>query len=214
MFCSRGLFLSWVKSQFVSECCPPPPASCCSKNPGGSRRVLVGSVKWLWHTHFIGVWGSGRRSKALYRGPDNSLAWPGRKQLHSGHFIELGGSLPHSQGPPLFICLRQIWPFLCPSHFWQARLVSFLVGLRTYQHPGSEIASWTSERASPSFLHVHSNSNFGTRCDWNITVERYGVLRTSVSCSERRKVKYVTGHLSDVAVVMSMVLMHQNSVHL
>jgi len=27
-------------------------------------------------------------------------------------------------------------PFLCPSHFWQAQIISLLVGLRTYQHPG------------------------------------------------------------------------------
>jgi len=27
-------------------------------------------------------------------------------------------------------------PCLCPSHFWQAQFVSFLVGLRTYLHPG------------------------------------------------------------------------------
>jgi hypothetical protein len=55
----------------------------------------------------------------------------------------------------------------------------------------TERASWTSERASPSYLLVRSNSNFGTRCDLNVTVERYGVLKTSVSWSESRKDKHV-----------------------
>jgi len=70
------------------------------------------------------------------RGADKSLARPGRNKLHSPHFMELGGSLPHSQESTTCPYPRQINPFLCPSHFWQAQLVSFLVGLRTYQHPG------------------------------------------------------------------------------
>ena len=48
----------------------------------------------------------------------------------------LGGSLPHSQESTTCPYPSQINPFLCPSHFWQTQLVSFLVGLRTYQHPG------------------------------------------------------------------------------
>ena len=52
--------------------------------------------------------------------------------------MEIGGSLPHSQQSTTCPYPSQINPFLCPSHFWQAQLVSFLVGLRTYQHPGSE----------------------------------------------------------------------------
>ena len=47
--------------------------------------------------------------------------------------MELGGSLPHSQQPTTYPYPNQINPFLCLSHFWQAQLVSFLVGLRTYQ---------------------------------------------------------------------------------
>jgi len=50
--------------------------------------------------------------------------------------MELGGSLPYSQQST--ICPpypSQNTPFLCQSHSWQAQLVSFLVGLRTYQHP-------------------------------------------------------------------------------
>jgi len=56
-------------------------------------------------------------------------------KLHSQHFMEHGGSLPHSQQSTTCPYSSQINPFLCPSHFWQAQLVSFLVGLRTYQHP-------------------------------------------------------------------------------
>ena len=50
--------------------------------------------------------------------------------------MELGGSLPHSQESTTCPYPSQINPLLCPSHFWQAQLVSFLVGLKTYQHPG------------------------------------------------------------------------------
>ena len=49
----------------------------------------------------------------------------------------LGGSLPCSQQPTTCPYPSQIDPFLCPSHFWQAQFVSFLVGLRTYQHSGT-----------------------------------------------------------------------------
>ena len=73
--------------------------------------------------------------RLMYRGADKSLARPGREQLISPAFMELGGSLPHSQQSTTFPYPSQINPYLCPSHFWQAQLVSFLVGLRTYQHP-------------------------------------------------------------------------------
>jgi hypothetical protein len=72
-----------------------------------------------------------------YRGAVKSLARPGGNKLHSPHFMELGGSLPHSQASTTCPYPSQINSFHCPSHFWQAQLVSFLVGLRTYQHPGT-----------------------------------------------------------------------------
>ena len=50
--------------------------------------------------------------------------------------MEPGGSLKHSQESTTCPYPSKISPFLCPSHFWQVQLVSFLVGLRTYQHPG------------------------------------------------------------------------------
>jgi len=54
--------------------------------------------------------------------------------------MELGSSLPHSQESTTCPYPSQINPFLCPSHFWQEQLVSFLVGLRTYQHPGTSFS--------------------------------------------------------------------------
>jgi len=51
--------------------------------------------------------------------------------------MELGCSLPHSQESTTCPSPSQINPLLCPSHFSQAQLVSFLVGPRTYQHPGT-----------------------------------------------------------------------------
>jgi len=50
--------------------------------------------------------------------------------------MELGVSLPHSQQSTTCPYPSQINPFFCPSHFWQAQLLSFLPGLRAYQHPG------------------------------------------------------------------------------
>ena len=56
-------------------------------------------------------------------------------KLHSPNFVELVSSLPHPQQFTTSKYPSQIKPFLCPSHFWLAQLVSFLIGLRTYQHP-------------------------------------------------------------------------------
>ena len=58
-------------------------------------------------------------------------------KVHSPHFMELGGSLSHSQQYTTCPYPNQIKSLLCPSHFWQAQFISFLVGLRAYQHPVS-----------------------------------------------------------------------------
>ena len=50
--------------------------------------------------------------------------------------MELVGSLPNSQQSTTCPYPKQINPLFCRSHIWQARLLSFLVGLRTYQHLG------------------------------------------------------------------------------
>ena len=69
-------------------------------------------------------------------------------KLHSPHFMELGGSLPHSHESTICPYPSQINPFLCPSHFRQAQPFSFMVGLRNYQHPG--IYHDISARLNPS----------------------------------------------------------------
>jgi len=57
--------------------------------------------------------------------------------------MELGGSsLPHSQESTTCPYPSQINPFRCPNHFWQVQVVCFLIGLRTYQHPGTICAAW------------------------------------------------------------------------
>jgi len=58
-------------------------------------------------------------------------------QLHSPHFMEVEGSLSHSQDSTTCPYPSQINPFLCPSHFGQPQRFSFLVGLRIYQHTSS-----------------------------------------------------------------------------
>ena len=55
--------------------------------------------------------------------------------------MEIGCSLPHSQQSTTCPYPSQINPFLFSTHLWQAQLVSFLVGIRTYQHRGSLTAS-------------------------------------------------------------------------
>ena len=81
-----------------------------------------------------------------YRGADKSVAWPGRKQANVSlrmAWISFG-SLP---------CRKKTWwqltPRCCWNHVrpWHAsELVSFLVGLRTYQQPG--ILGYYSKQAS------------------------------------------------------------------
>jgi len=74
--------------------------------------------------------------------------------------MELGGSLPHSQQSTTCPYPSQINPFLCPSHFWQAQLVSFLVGLRTYQHQVNDLL--VSKSVPFSSRPVIFQNSFGT----------------------------------------------------
>jgi len=57
--------------------------------------------------------------------------------------MEFGSSLPHSQEYTTCPYPSQINAFFCPSQFWQAQLVSILVGLRTYQHPNTKLERLT-----------------------------------------------------------------------
>ena len=72
----------------------------------------------------------------------------------------------------------QISPFLCPSYVCQAQLVSFLVRLKTYQHPGSNANCPLFENSDrcvkyeDSFISVinHINAqNFCFKIIWLIT---------------------------------------------
>ena len=49
-------------------------------------------------------------------GADKSLARPGSKQATFPYFMEIGGSLPHTQEFTTFPYPSQINPFLCLSH--------------------------------------------------------------------------------------------------
>jgi len=64
--------------------------------------------------------------------------------------MELGVSLPQSQQSTTCLYPSQINPFLCPSQFWQAQLVSFLVGLSTHHHPRILPSIFPSIRCSKS----------------------------------------------------------------
>jgi hypothetical protein len=79
--------------------------------------------------------------------------------------MELGGSLHHSQQPTTSPYPSQINPFLCPSHFWQAHLFSYLVGLRTYQHPGTyqiskDILIWRGSETSWQWVSVANDNGY------------------------------------------------------
>ena len=72
----------------------------------------------------------------LYSGADKSLARPGRKQATFPAFYGTWRFITTFTKSTTCPYPSQINPFLCPSHFWEAQLASFLVGLRTYQHLG------------------------------------------------------------------------------
>ena len=83
--------------------------------------------------------------------------------------MELGGSLPQSQESTTCPYPSQINLFLCPSYFWQGQLVSFLVRLRTYQHPSTTISFSSHQPLEPllcALCTTHKNKN--ACCDVNI----------------------------------------------
>ena len=92
--------------------------------PGNDVKNLWNPEGWLGWLRYEEKWSAGFKTQNV-----------AANKLHSPHFMELWGSLPHSQQSTACRYSSPINPFLCPSHFWQAQLVSFLVGLRTYQHP-------------------------------------------------------------------------------
>ena len=76
-----------------------------------------------------------------YRGADKSLARPGRKQANVSvrmAWISFGALLCRKK-KTWQLASRCCWSRACPWH--ASELVSFLVGLRTYQHPGKSGSS-------------------------------------------------------------------------
>jgi len=93
-----------------------------------------GKKHWEWK------WG-GKGCMYTYRGADKSLAWPGRKQASvSVRMVWISfGALPYRRKKKAWhLASRCCWNLARPRH--TSELVSFLVGLRTYQHPG--IKDW------------------------------------------------------------------------
>jgi len=77
------------------------------------------------------------RQVKYYRGADKSLAWPGRKQAYVSvrmAWISFG-TLPCGGGGLYDSSRLDVVEITRPWH--ASKLVSFLDGLRTYQHPGT-----------------------------------------------------------------------------
>ena len=99
----------------------------------------------------------------FYRGADKSLARPGRNEANvSGRMAWIFfGALP---------CRKQkTWWQLASWYCWNrarswhaSELVSFLVGLRTYQHTGTYRCKWISTPTSRSFwpISVHLGTKY------------------------------------------------------
>jgi len=91
-------------------------------------------------TNYLTGWpndGCARRNLLMYRGADKSLAWPGRKQANvSARMAWISfGALPCRKKARWHFASRCCWNRERPWH--DSELVSFLVGLKTYQHPGT-----------------------------------------------------------------------------
>jgi len=99
-----------------------------------------------------------------YRGADKSLARPGRKQANVS--IRMAwisfGALPCRKKKTWQLTSRCCWNHARPWH--ASELASFLVGLRTYQHPGTSkgvgptwhselVRTWHSIFSEPVFIH-------------------------------------------------------------
>ena len=77
-----------------------------------------------------------------YRGADKSLVRPGRKQANIS--VRMGwicfGALPCRKGTWWQLASRFCWNRARPWH--ASEVISFLVGLRTFQHPGTSLSSF------------------------------------------------------------------------
>ena len=105
--------------------------------------------------------------------------------------MELGGSLPHSQQSNTCLYLSQINPILCPSHFGLAQLVSFLVGLRTYQHPVVYETAKLCRKAHRTYVSPNKHSqNLGATWKFYLQFQTYELKKKNFT-----KIKRVTYQL-------------------
>jgi len=91
---------------------------------------------WSWRRPIISTYYC--RGGSFYRGADKSLARPGRKQANVSVRMPWisSGALPcGGWGTWWQLASRCCWNRARPWH--ASELVSLLVGLRTYQHPGT-----------------------------------------------------------------------------
>ena len=125
-------------------------------------------------------------------------------KLHSPHFMELGGSLPHSQKSATCPYPSQIDPFLCPSHFWQAQLVFVQVGLRTYQHPSVTMCSligWYTHCRETYFFKVpwSEKQNVPLNC-WYLPTKLHNVYSKPQDHNMKNRHKYRSQYFKYIAL--------------
>ena len=147
MYMCIYIYILWIESSLARKCCHWLGSHCPNSYPFLSLYRDFGCSYFPLNP--LGPAGVNRDSLypflsrttewLVWTTIDHQLRAP--LQLHSPHFIELWYSLPHSQQSTTCPYPNQINPLLCPSQFWRAQFVSFLVGLRTYQHPSSLGAS-------------------------------------------------------------------------
>jgi len=99
-----------------------------------------------------------------YRGADKSLARTGRKQANVSVRMAwiFFGALPCRKKRTWWQLVSQCWNRVHPWH--ASELISFLVGLRTYQHPGMKqcrpLARWSQMTSfNKSTVHIFYENN-------------------------------------------------------
>ena len=120
----------------------------------------------------------GYRVCCIYRGADKSLARPGRKQANVSVRVAWisFGALPCRGGKKTwwYLTSRCCWNRARPWH--DCELVSFLFGLRTYQHPGRSLPPHSGiinmvmlvvSISSPPKPHGVPSHKIATQCTFN-----------------------------------------------
>ena len=92
------------------------------------------------------------------------------------------------KSPPPVSTLTKKNPFLCLSHFWQAQLVSVLVGLRTYQHPGIIGVDCKIHKKHVNTWH---NMRYNCKCQWNFgRFEHFSVQIIFTNCNSLVQINF------------------------